>query len=386
MSHYFTSGYSVREPMWHGLGTILEDYPENWEEARKYAGLDWEAKSRPVLTLANGLDVVVDPDTGQWLVQATDSSVSREVEHGDLVLQPDYQSIQRNDTWETLSIMLASYGIVHIETMGRIIETVLAQENVKYETAGVLKNGVIVWALAYLDEPYCVANDSDATGEAAMTYPYLAIINSFNKQFACQVRPTQIRVQCWNTASAVLAGHRSAEAFTFKHTGKVEERIADAKHALETVRNDREKWVELADELYGLRVDEAAAGEFTRLLIPDPIEHGVPITDRVKANIEAARTVFSGIYEGGTCASHHGTGLGLVDATIEYVDHFKRGNAEQRFGRSIISGNPLKAKAVGWVRELTADVRPSILPSADVPDTTPAKATRARKAATKKTV
>lgn len=382
MSHYFTAGYSVREPMWHGLGTILEDYPANWEEARKYAGLDWEAVSRPVLTLNGGLEIVVDGETGLWLVHdPKGKGVSRPVEPEDLLLMPEFQVIARDDTWEGLSVMEDSYGIVRIKTMGDILETVLGEKNVKYETAGVLKNGVIVWALAYLDEPYVIAKDVDSKGDPVATYPYMALINSFNKQYTCQVRPTQIRVVCWNTASAVLAGQSSGEAFTFKHTGKVEERIADAKHALQNVRKDQAAWNACCEGLALLRTDADAIAEFTRLLIPDPVEHGVPISERVKRNVEAARTVFQGIHEGGTCAAHHGTALALVNAAIEYVDHFKKGNAEQRFGRSIISADPLKKKAVGWATELGVSIKPS---KPSVTGAVPAKAT-AKRAPAKRT-
>ena len=37
--------------------------------------------------------------------------------------------------------------------MGEIVEAVLAQPNVKWETAGVLDGGRSVWCLALLDEP-----------------------------------------------------------------------------------------------------------------------------------------------------------------------------------------------------------------------------------------
>src|ERR1044072_1095622 len=48
MSHDFTSGLSVHEVPWHGLGEVLDDYPESWAEARKIAGLEWEPAMEPV--------------------------------------------------------------------------------------------------------------------------------------------------------------------------------------------------------------------------------------------------------------------------------------------------------------------------------------------------
>ena len=48
MSHYFESGFCVRKPAWHGLAEVHEDYPENWEQARAWAGLTWDPETAPV--------------------------------------------------------------------------------------------------------------------------------------------------------------------------------------------------------------------------------------------------------------------------------------------------------------------------------------------------
>lgn len=378
MPHNFTSGYSVREPMWHRLGTVLEEYPKDWTEARRLAGLDWEAVKRPCLTLSPGLEIVVDPETGGVFVHDTNGNTTdRRIEHEDIMLVPEFAVIQRNDLWETLSVMGKDYGIVRIETMGAMLDAFLKQTNVKYETAGALMGGQFVWVLAYLDEPYCVANDRDAMGEKAMTYPYVALLNSFNGWHACKAIPTQIRVQCWNTYSACLAS--SAPAFTFRHTERVEEYIAGARNAMEAVQEDRERWLHLADELYALNVDEAAVQAFTIKLLPEPSEHGRPTTDRVKQNVADARAVFSGIYkESSTTEAHRGTALGLVDAATEYLDHMrKRTSAEGAFRRAMLERDPLKAKAAAWAKELGVSVKPSMSLS-DLPDDRAAKAVPAK--------
>ena len=43
--------FSVREVPWHREGTVLDDYPQTWDEARILAGLDWEPISEPVFAL-----------------------------------------------------------------------------------------------------------------------------------------------------------------------------------------------------------------------------------------------------------------------------------------------------------------------------------------------
>ena len=36
------SMFSVRQMPWHREGTVLPDYPGDWNTARKLAGLDWD--------------------------------------------------------------------------------------------------------------------------------------------------------------------------------------------------------------------------------------------------------------------------------------------------------------------------------------------------------
>lgn len=44
------SMFSVRQMPWHREGTILTDYPGDWNEARKLAGLDWNPSPLPSTT------------------------------------------------------------------------------------------------------------------------------------------------------------------------------------------------------------------------------------------------------------------------------------------------------------------------------------------------
>ena len=49
------SMFSVRQMPWHREGTILADYPGNWAEARRLAGLDWDPVTTEVYAV-NGIN------------------------------------------------------------------------------------------------------------------------------------------------------------------------------------------------------------------------------------------------------------------------------------------------------------------------------------------
>jgi len=156
------SMFSVRQMPWHREGTILADYPGDWNTARKLAGLDWDPVNSEVYAV-----------TG---INADGSAHYEPV--------PGWKSVIRSDTGAVLSLNRDTYTVIDHGEMGEIVEAVLAQPNVKWETAGVLDAGRSVWCLALLDEPITLPGDDSAT------LPYLAITNRHDGTAACALRAT----------------------------------------------------------------------------------------------------------------------------------------------------------------------------------------------------
>ena len=97
-------------------------------------------------------------------------------------------SVAHSDNGAVLSLNRDTYTIIDHGEMGEIVEAVLAQPNVKWETAGVLDSGPAVWCLALLDEPISL------TGDTSPTLPYLAITNRHYGTAACALRATAVRI------------------------------------------------------------------------------------------------------------------------------------------------------------------------------------------------
>ena len=135
------SMFSVRQMPWHREGTILADYPGDWAEARTLAGLDWDPITTEVYALAD---------------LNADGSPRYEPIEG-------WQCIARSDNGAVLSLNRDTYTVISHGEMGEIVESVLAQPNVKWETAGVLDGGRAVWCLALLDEPVELPGDDSPT-------------------------------------------------------------------------------------------------------------------------------------------------------------------------------------------------------------------------------
>lgn len=326
MADYFESGFTVRERSWHGKETLLAEHPENWDDARMAAGLMWE----PRFT-----QLYVKNDAGEF-VQAEGAKM-----------------VERDDTGKALGVVSDTFELITHAEMGQIMEAFLDQPNVKFDTAGSVREGRQVYATILLDEPYQIAGDIDGFGDQVTTLPYFAILNSHDGTGACKGLFTQVRVVCWNTVQAAAAdGDRHGAQFSLRHTSGVKDRIAEARDIVAGARAEALRWRTIAEELSLHSVTPTQVTQYLSEFIPEPAA-GV-VTERVRANIADDRSKFMHTLENSaTNSAMASNALGLFNASVEYLDHV-RGfrNRETYMGRQILSAEPFKAKSLKLIREL----------------------------------
>jgi phage/plasmid-like protein (TIGR03299 family) len=318
------SMFSVRQMPWHREGTILQDYPGSWAEARTLAGLAWDPVTAPVYAVDG-----INPDgTGHY-----------EPIEG-------WKTITRSDTGAVLSISKDTYTVIDHGEMGEIVEAVLAQPNVKWETAGVLDGGRAVWCLALLDEPITLPGDDSPT------LPYLAITNRHDGTAACALRATAVRIVCANTfRAAELEGERTGTTFAFVHKSGWRNRIDEARKAVTGAQCEMRRYAELATGLLAIPVSPVQRELFITEFIPMP-PAGL-VTDRVARNVEESRAALRMIFESKTTEQVAGTAYGLVQAAGEYLDHVRTARTwETRLNRTLIRPEPLKHRALSLAREV----------------------------------
>ena len=230
--------------------------------------------------------------------------------------------------------------------MGEIVEAVLAQPNVRWETAGVLDGGRSVWCLALLDEPITLPGDDSPT------LPYLAITNRHDGTAACALRATAVRIVCANTfRAAELEGERTGATFSFIHKSSWRNRIDEARKAVTGAQAEMRRYGDLAAELLAIPVTPAQRELFITEFIPKPPE-GL-ITDRVARNVDEARAALRMIFETKTTEHVADTAYGLVQAAGEYLDHVRTARTwETRLNRTLIRPEPLKHRALALARDI----------------------------------
>lgn len=169
----------VGQTPWHGLGQELTPNAplEMWQQE---AGLDWEAKEAPVRYNYEHVDA-----TG--LQAKTERIVS------------DRKVLYRSDTGSALSVVSTRYKPVQPGEIIEFYRDLTERYGFVLETAGSLKGGQRVWALANAQEATQLRDKDE-------NRLYLLLATSFDGSMATQARMTNIRVVCNNTMSLATAG------------------------------------------------------------------------------------------------------------------------------------------------------------------------------------
>lgn len=329
MPAFFTQGFFVREPAWHGLGVVLDDYPDR-DTAMHLAGHDWDVKLAPVARAKKNEDgSVVWKRLEGWNAHVrSDNGL-------ELTIKPD--------TFERIPNSVA-YEIAEI----------LFDEGFQYETGITLDEGRQCAITLKLDEPVVI------TGDDSVTLPYGCLSWAHDGSGALKVRTGMIRQVCANTVAASEAeGKRLQTDFTFRHTKNVADRIADAKNAVKGLRQTVDVFVKAMEDLARIRVTPEQRDLFVSTIIGDKggvLSTNEAISSRVKSNLETERAKINSLFFGPTIPEEHRlTGYGLFQAGGEYFDHLRRYQSKDSYvRRTLLSDNPAKANLNRTIRELVA--------------------------------
>ena len=320
------SMFSVRQMPWHREGTILADYPGSWAEARKLAGLNWDPVSTEVYALAG-----INPD-------------------GTTHYEPIYgwKCISRSDTGAVLSINRETYTVIDHGEMGEIVEAVLAQPNVKWETAGVLdeRTGRLVPGPARRAGRAGRGRQPDA----AVPGHHQPARRHRRLRPAGDRGPDRVREH----VPRRRAGRRADRRHVLVHPPlqlAVPDRGSPPRGHRRPGRDPPLQ--ELAHELLAIPITPKQRELFVTEFIPMP-PTGL-VTDRVARNVEEARQALRLIFESKTTEQVADTGYGLVQAAGEYLDHVRNARSwETRLNRTLIRPEPLKHRALSLIREVVS--------------------------------
>jgi phage/plasmid-like protein (TIGR03299 family) len=281
-------------PAWHGLGTVVENAP-NSAEAMKLAGMLWEVEQRPIYTVAEFEDI--DPD-GDEIIRKERIQIADKVAN------------VRADNNVVLGVVGKGYTPVQNADSFAFVDGLVADGEIRYESAGTLKGGKITWLLARMPGQLIVG-DGDATDQ------YILFCNSHDGSKAVRVLPTAVRVVCNNTLT--LALRQSTKIFSIRHTGQIMTRLDEARKVLGLVKTDFLAYGEKAKRLVDVKMSMTQFRSYLTQVfeLPKTVDE---LTSHQKKVIES--TIYNFRNDSKQQAfGIAGTAWAGLNAVTQYVDH-----------------------------------------------------------------
>ena len=308
MAHLIDSMAYTGQTPWHGLGNILPPHQslDVWLQA---AGMNWTIEQSDVLYQG-----------------APDNPI--------LHTYPDSKVLYRSDTLAPLSVVSQRYNVVQPHEVLHFYQDLVEAGGFELETAGSLKGGRKLWALAKTGQDLMLKGGD-------LVKSYLLLATSCDGTLCTTAQFTSVRVVCNNTLQ-VAVGNQTG-AIKVPHSTQFD--ATAVKQALGLGVSQWDHFGQYAKELSQRPVAPQEALRFFSDLLAQPLdEESIVLTRSVQRLYE----LYQGAGMGAELVSSHNTAWGLVNAVTEYVDHHRRTRSQDHrldsawFGQ----GAQLKSRAL----------------------------------------
>lgn len=295
MSHQFESGFFVKEPAWHGLGTVLQDKVYNTSEALKLAGADWKVSLHSI------------------------TSCGQEI--------PDRKAVHRDDTGAYLATVGKIYRPIQNEDAFKFFDPFLHERDCYISTAGILDSGKKCWIAAEIE------NSETEVVEGDRIRNYLLLANSHDGSMKAIVKFVSERVVCANTLKVALGEGGAFKAIS--HNSKAASALSEIQASLDICRKSFDNTVLKYRQMAATNIStEQFRGYLESLFESDlkaaskRLEETAELEDlRSCRKILAAYDSTPDLQVDGV----RGTAYAAVNAVAEWVTHAKSSNKDSRF-------------------------------------------------------
>ena len=318
MAHEIASMAYTHATPWHGLGNPLTPKQpiEVWQ---RQAGMDWQIREADVL-------FNVSQEGGLHVKSYCDNKV-----------------LYRDDTHVPLSVVSKRYKVVQPREVLEFYRDLVSVGGFELETAGVLKEGRKLWALAKTGQETLLKGGD-------VVKAYLLLATSCDGTLATTAQYTSVRVVCNNTLQLAVAS--AAGAVKVPHSTQFDP--DQVKKALGLGLTAWDKFIGDIRQLSDRKVNKFEAMNYLVNVLGDS---SLPLAEQ--PNQKALQTVqglFLGGAKGSDLSSANGTAWGLVNAMTEYCDQHRRArNQDFRLDSAWFGqGAALKEKAYAEAMKLAA--------------------------------
>ncbi|MFL1389346.1 DUF932 domain-containing protein [Pseudomonas tritici] len=295
MAHQIENMAYIGTNPWHGLGSRLtEKQPlEVWQ---REAGMDWQIQESPVHFKADAIGHM-----------------------GCIHSFPEQKVLFRSDTKTPLSVVSQRYQVVQPREVLEFYRDLTERSGYELETAGVLKGGRKLWALARTGQATALKGNDVVNG-------YLLLATSCDGTLATTATPTTIRVVCNNTLTIAING--ASQAIKVPHSTRFDPHTVKQQLGITVSQWD--------DFMYRMRtlaarpVKDHEVKAYLRSVLcevqTDKPENTGLSNERA---LNKVLSMYEGHGRGAELESAKGTAWGLLNSVTEYVDHERRARSNE---------------------------------------------------------
>ena len=280
-----TMAYVGQEP-WHHLGNKLTPKApiELWQ---RQAGMDWTIKEAPVL-------FNVAEDGGLHVKAHSESRV-----------------LYRSDSQMALSVVGSRYQVVQPSEVLEFYRDLVSVGGFELETAGVLKGGKKLWALAKTGQETTLKGNDKIKA-------YLLLATSCDGTLATTAQFTSVRVVCNNTLQIAVSDANGS--VRVPHSTQFDPAVVKQQLGLGLTAWD--KFIGDIKLMSERKLNKFEAMNYLVKVLGDP---DVPLIDQPNQKaLQAVHALFQGQGMGSELQAANGTVWGLLNACTEFVDKHRR--------------------------------------------------------------
>lgn len=303
MSHEVESLVMVREPAWHGLGTVIEEHV-NTAEMLRLGGLSgWNVRVEPV-----------------------------DIPDGYYSYKEQYRTVRNSPivpgNTDILGYVGERYHAYQNEELFAFGDALL--DGGHWETAGSLRYGTRVFGALELDREITVAGEDKIRN-------FLLMSTSHDGSAAIQASVTPVRPVCMNTL--LLGLSQAKQTFKIKHTKSMGGRVAAAREALGLTDRYLDVWTEEMDSLVAAYLPDIRFEELVDSIYKPKTDSKAGAT-----RFEKRKDLLWDLWTGDTVGKFKDTKYGAFNALNEELMWFRGGrgdNAVENVSASRSGFNPI---------------------------------------------
>lgn len=318
MAHEVQTMAYVDAVPWHGLGNPLSPHQpiEIWQ---REAGMDWRIHETDVLYSVSGGDGL------------------------HLKSNPEAKVLFRSDNFIPLSVVSKRYKVVQPAEVLEFYRDLVSAGGFELETAGVLKGGKKLWALAKTGQETLLRGGDRIKA-------YLLLATSCDGTLCTTAQFTSVRVVCNNTLQLAVGDTRGA--VKVPHSTQF-----DAQQVKMDLGLGLSSWETFVTDMRQLAERKINKFEAMNYLIDVLGDRDLPLNQQPNAKaIQNVYALYSGEGKGSDLASASGTAWGLLNGITEFVDQHRRARStDHRLDSAWFGpGAALKEKAFHQAMKLAA--------------------------------